>query len=82
MSNIVKQINLHLKGNEVENIEELLSEAAEEIERLRAALEEIKNSPNELRDAKPSDYARGFNDGRWRMQQIARKSLAGEKTNE
>ena len=60
-------------------LSELGDEAADEIERLRAALLEIVASPNEIRDATPSDYARGFNDGRWRMQQIARAALAGEK---
>ena len=44
MLDIVKQINLHLKGNKVENIEETLCAAADEIERLRAALTQIDAS--------------------------------------
>lgn len=51
MSNIVKQINLHLKGNEVENIEELLSEAADEIERLRAENAKLTRERDAMQEA-------------------------------
>ena len=64
----------------VERLARERDEARAEIERLRAALGEITSASNELRNAAPSDYARGFNDGRWRMQQIARAALEGEKT--
>jgi len=50
-------------------------EAADEIERLREALREISDLPNPMEDAKPSDYARGFVNGRYRAQDIARAAL-------
>lgn len=53
-------------------------DAAQPVEGLRAALEECASVRTDLDDR--SDYARGWNDARFRIRQIANKALASETT--
>jgi hypothetical protein len=51
-------------------------EAAEaRVKELEGALREIEEMRNPLRDATPSDYARGFQDGKYRASTIAAAAL-------